>query len=42
MPYERLLSLIEDPWTRLERGDMRDLADAELERLGLSRPPDRQ
>lgn len=42
MPYERLLSLGEDPWARLQRGDVRALADAELERLGLRRPSGRQ
>jgi hypothetical protein len=38
MPYEQLLALGDDPWARLERGDTRALADAELERLGLRRP----
>ena len=38
MPYERLLEHGGDPWARLESGDTRDLADAELERLGLRRP----
>lgn len=38
MPYERLLELGGDPWARLESGDARALADAELERLGLRRP----
>ncbi len=42
MPYERLLALGDDPWARLERGEVRDLADAELARLGLRRPADRQ
>jgi len=42
MPYERLLALGDDPWARLERGEVGDLADAELARLGLRRPPDRQ
>jgi hypothetical protein len=38
MPYGRLLDLGPDPWARLEVGGVRDLADDELERLGLSRP----
>ena len=38
MPYGRLLELGPDPWARLEAGEVRDLADAELERLGLRRP----
>lgn len=38
LPYERLLELGPDPWARLEAGDVRDLADGELERLGLARP----
>jgi len=42
MPYERLLALGDDPWARLERGEVRDLADAELARLGLRRPSGRQ
>ena len=42
MPYERLLAFGDDPWARLERGEVRDLADAELARLGLRRPPGRQ
>jgi hypothetical protein len=38
MSYGRLLDLGPDPWARLESGEVRDLADAELERLGLRRP----
>ncbi len=38
MPYERLLACGADPWTRLETGEVRELADAELTRLGLTRP----
>jgi len=38
MPYGRLLELGPDPWARLGTGDIRDLADGELERLGLRRP----
>ena len=38
LPYERLLDLGGDPWARLESGDVTDLADAELARLGLRRP----
>jgi hypothetical protein len=38
MPYESLLALGDDPWARLERGEVGDLADAELARLGLKRP----
>jgi len=37
MPYGRLLGLGPDPWARLESGHVRDLADGELERLGLHR-----
>lgn len=38
MPYGRLLALGPDPWARLADGDVRELADGELERLGLRRP----
>lgn len=38
LPYERLLELRGDPWQRLEAGEARTLADAELARLGLRRP----
>lgn len=38
LSYERLLELGPDPWARLDGGDARALADAELERLGLKRP----
>jgi hypothetical protein len=37
MPYPQLFELGDDPWARLEGGDVRALADAELERLGLHR-----
>ena len=42
MPYERLFAFDDDPWARLERGEVSDLADAELARLGVRRPSARQ
>ncbi len=38
MPYGRLFALGADPWARLADGEVRELADGELERLGLRRP----
>jgi hypothetical protein len=37
MSYERLLALGADPWASPDAGDVRALADAELDRLGLRR-----
>jgi len=38
LPWDRLRTLSDDPWRAIASGDYRDLADAELARLGLRRP----
>jgi hypothetical protein len=38
LPWDALRAMTPDPWRDIERGDVRALADAELERLGLRRP----
>jgi hypothetical protein len=38
LPWDRLRDLSGDPWRAIADGDYRALADAELARLGLSRP----
>ena len=38
LPWDRLRALSDDPWRAIASGDYRDLADAELARLGLRRP----
>jgi hypothetical protein len=38
LPWDEVRALVPDPWGAVERGDVRALADAELSRLGLSRP----
>lgn len=38
LPWDRLRVISADPWRDIASGDYRDLADAELARLGLKRP----
>jgi hypothetical protein len=38
LPWDELRALSRDPWGSVSAGDCRALADAELQRLGLSRP----
>ena len=38
LSWDELRTVTPDPWGAIERGDHRALADAELARLGLSRP----
>jgi hypothetical protein len=38
LPWDALRAMTPDPWRDIEHGDVRALADAELERLGLRRP----
>jgi hypothetical protein len=38
LSWDRLEAIAADPWREADGGDPRALADAELERLGLSRP----
>ena len=38
LPWDVLRAITPDPWGAIDRGDVRVLADAELERLGLRRP----
>jgi hypothetical protein len=38
LPWDRLRELSDDPWRALAVGDYSALADAEIARLGLSRP----
>jgi hypothetical protein len=38
LPWDELRAIAADPWAAIERGDTRGLADAELSRLGLTRP----
>lgn len=38
LPYTRVHQLVGDPWQAISEGRIRPLADAELHRLGLSRP----
>jgi hypothetical protein len=42
LPYARLRRLTENPWRDLEDGRHAALADAELARLGIRRPPQRR
>lgn len=39
LPWDRLSAISDDPWRDIEAGHVGDLADAELARLGLERPP---
>lgn len=41
LPYRRLLEISENPWRDVEEGRTAALADAELARVGVSRPVDR-
>ena len=38
LTWDEARAVVADPWGALERGDVRALADAELSRLGLTRP----
>ena len=38
LPWDALSAVCADPWRALSDGEVRTLADAELERLGLGRP----
>ncbi len=38
LPWDRLRAVTADPWSDVASGDVRALADAELDRLGLRRP----
>jgi phosphate starvation-inducible protein PhoH len=38
LAWDEVRGVAPDPWGALDRGDVRALADAELSRLGLSRP----
>lgn len=37
LPYAEVRAIVTDPWTAIDEGRTRDLADAELARLGLPR-----
>ena len=39
LTWDRLSAISDDPWRDIEAGHVGDLADAELARLGLERPP---
>ncbi len=38
LPWDRLRAISDDPWGDIAKGEFRALADAELTRLGLTRP----
>ena len=38
LPWDRLRAISPDPWRDIANGEYRALADAELARLGLTRP----
>ena len=38
LPYERLRKISDNPWSDLAAGEFKPLADAELARLGITRP----
>jgi len=41
LPYDRLRQISDNPWHELAAGEFGPLADAELARLGIARPPAR-